>query len=106
MKCIKCENPALNESDFCAACEEKELSGICGFLYFSAINIIFAIFSCLFGSYKTMTILISGYNFLGELRILIGFEFICFTIIFGVALYTSVLFFRKKKKHLYFILSF
>ncbi|NHB63594.1 DUF2569 family protein [Photorhabdus sp. RW14-46] len=106
MKCIKCENPALHESDFCAACEEKELSRIGGFLYFPAINIIFAILSSLFSAYKTMTILISGYDFLGELRVLIGFEFICFTLIFGVALYTSVLFFRKKKKHLYFILSF
>ncbi len=83
MKCIKCENPALHESYFCAACEEKELSGIGGFLYFSAINIIFAILSSLFGSYKTMTILISGYDFLGELRILIGFEFI--PVIFQVA---------------------
>ncbi|MCW7763311.1 DUF2569 domain-containing protein [Photorhabdus luminescens] len=98
MKCIKCENPALNESDFCAACEEKELSGIGVFLYFPAINIIFAIFSALFSSYKTMTILISGYNFLGELRILMGLEFICFTIIFGIALYTSILFFKKKKR--------
>ncbi|MDB6370392.1 DUF2569 domain-containing protein [Photorhabdus bodei] len=98
MKCIKCENPVLHESDFCAACEEKELSRIGGFLYFPAINIIFVILSSLFSSYKTMTTLIFGYDFLGELRILIGFEFICFTIIFGVALYTSILFFRKKKK--------
>ncbi|MBS9437482.1 DUF2569 domain-containing protein [Photorhabdus noenieputensis] len=98
MKCIKCENPALHESDFCATCEEKELSGIGGFLYFPAINIIFAILSSLFSAYKTMTILISSYDFLGELRILIGFEFICFIIIFGVALYTSILFFKKKKK--------
>ncbi|OCA53986.1 hypothetical protein [Photorhabdus namnaonensis] len=82
MKCIKCEKPALHESDFCAACEDKELSGIGGFLYLPAINIIFAIFSSLFNSYKTMTILNSGYDFPGELRILIGFEFICFTIIF------------------------
>ncbi|RAW82500.1 hypothetical protein [Photorhabdus laumondii] len=76
MKCIKCENPALHESDFCAACEEKELSRIGGFLYFPAINIIFAILSSLFSAYKAMTILISGYDFLGELRVLIGFEFI------------------------------
>ncbi|WP_323839764.1 DUF2569 family protein [Photorhabdus africana] len=98
MKCIKCENRALHESDFCAACEAKELSGIGGFLYFPAINLIFVILSSLFSAYKTMTILISGYDFLGELRIFIGFEFICFIIIFGVALYTSILFFRKKKK--------
>ncbi|AWK41219.1 hypothetical protein GPY51_23985 [Photorhabdus laumondii subsp. laumondii] len=76
MKCIKCENPTLHESDFCAACEEKELSRIGGFLYFPAINIIFAILSSLFSAYKAMTILISGYDFLGELRVLIGFEFI------------------------------
>ncbi|PQQ26726.1 hypothetical protein C6H64_17795 [Photorhabdus luminescens] len=98
MKCIKCENPALHESDFCAVCEEKELNGIGGFLYFPAINIIFSIFSSLFSAYKTMTILISGYDFLGELRILIEFEFICFTIIFGIALYTSIIFFKKKKR--------
>ncbi|OCA53310.1 hypothetical protein [Photorhabdus namnaonensis] len=83
MKCIKCESPALHESDFCAACEEKELSGIGGFLYLPAINLIFAIFSSLFSSYKTMTILNSGYGFSGELRILIGFEFI--PVIFQVA---------------------
>ncbi|WP_391529416.1 DUF2569 domain-containing protein [Photorhabdus akhurstii] len=98
MKCIKCESPALHESDFCAACEEKELSVIGGFLYLPAINLIFEIFGSLFSSYKTMTILNSSYDSLGELRILIGFEFFCFTIIFGIALYTSILFFRKKKK--------
>ncbi|NHB62871.1 hypothetical protein C5472_17630 [Photorhabdus sp. RW14-46] len=69
-----------------------------GFLYFPAINLIFVILGSLFSAYKTMTILISGYDFLSELRIFIGFEFICFIIIFGVALYTSILFFRKKKK--------
>ncbi|EQB98703.1 DUF2569 domain-containing protein [Photorhabdus temperata] len=98
MKCIQCENPALHESDFCATCEEKELNGIGGFLYFPAINIIITILTSLFGSYKTMMILISGYDFLGKLRILIGFEFICFVIIFGIAFYTSILFFRKKEK--------
>ncbi|QXF32901.1 hypothetical protein CE143_06765 [Photorhabdus luminescens] len=92
------EHPDIACFNTSTVCEDKELSGIGGFLYLPAINVIFAIFSSLFNSYKTMTILNSGYDFLGELRILIGFEFICFTIIFGVALYTSILFFRKKNK--------
>ncbi|PQQ33852.1 hypothetical protein C6H69_08205 [Photorhabdus luminescens] len=92
------EHPDISCFNTSTVYEEKELSGIGGFLYLPAINIIFAIFSSLFSSYKTMTILTSSYDFPGELYILIGFEFICFTIIFGVALYTSIIFFKKKKR--------
>ncbi|WP_166310563.1 hypothetical protein [Photorhabdus cinerea] len=68
-----------------------------GYLYFPTINIIITILTSLFSAYNTMMLFISSYDFSSKLHALIGFEFICFMIIFTISLYTSILFSKKIK---------
>ncbi len=41
--CIQCDSEALKDSDFCAACEEREFKKIRGWLYVPALGLVLSI---------------------------------------------------------------
>lgn len=97
-QCINCDSPAIQYSDFCAPCENKELSKIGGFLYLPALGLVVSIFTLFFSAYSTMRLLVIGYDVLGDLRQLLAFEFVSSFIFLALCFYTAVLFFQKKAK--------
>ncbi|WP_447876151.1 DUF2569 domain-containing protein [Serratia fonticola] len=98
MKCMNCEAEVVRGSDYCDACEKKELGKIGGFLYLPALGIILSVISSIYGllssikSYHSVTAITSAlYPF-------IIFQIIWFAILLALSVYITGIFFGKKKK--------
>ncbi|WP_447884124.1 DUF2569 domain-containing protein [Serratia fonticola] len=98
MKCMNCEAEVVRGSDYCDACEKKELGKIGGFLYLPALGIILSVIFSIYGllssikSYHSVTAITSAlYPF-------IIFQIICFAILLALSVYITGIFFGKKKK--------
>ena len=97
--CIQCANDAIEDSDFCADCEDREFRKIRGWLYVPAIGVVLSVLGNLFGITTTLRLLIDNYSQLeGSSKAILQFEVLGFIGMFLFALYVAGLFFRKKRE--------
>lgn len=98
MKCIKCDQPAISESDYCAACEKKELSKIGGWLWFPLVGLTLG--GCMYAAsfVKNIQVLvISNESINNTIKSLIIFEAAMMLALVIGCIYIGSLFFRKKR---------
>lgn len=97
--CIQCDSEALNGSDFCAVCEEREFKKIRGWLYLPAIGLVLTILANMMAVGYTTRILMEHFAFIGGIqKAMLFFELFSFIGMFGYAIYVTSLFFRKKRQ--------
>ena len=97
--CIQCDNEAIKDSDYCAACEEKEFKRIRGWLYVPALGLVLSILFNFMAFVNTLKIITNNYDyFTGAAWGVLIFEAVGFAGLFASAIYVSSLFFRKKRQ--------
>lgn len=97
--CIQCDNPALENADFCAACEEKEFRKIGGWLWLPAIGLVISIIGNGFSIQYTLRLIIDHYAQLtGSLTGILFFELFAFIGFMALTIYVASFFFRKKRQ--------
>lgn len=97
--CIQCANDAIEDSDFCADCEDREFRKIRGWLIVPAIGVVASVLINLFSINTTLRLLINNYaQMSGNLKGILLFELLAFVGMFLFALYVAGLFFRKKRE--------
>ncbi|MFS2221064.1 DUF2569 domain-containing protein [Pantoea sp. B65] len=97
MQCIKCENEAIKNSDYCQGCEENAFKKIGGFLYIPAVSIVLSICFSTFQAMGALKYLLYPDNIRSVIPLII-FEFCGWLMIAGLAVYTAGQFFRKRRK--------
>ncbi|WP_187498580.1 DUF2569 family protein [Erwinia aphidicola] len=106
MECIKCDQPAMSESDYCAACEKKELSKIGGWLWFPLTALILN--GCIYTAsfVNNVNILVLNYkNISNTLKLLLIYETAMMLALVTASIYLGSIFFRKKRTlPLYYII--
>jgi len=98
MECINCDQPAISESEYCAACEKKELSKIGGWLWFPLVGLILG--GCMYaaGFVNNVQILVINHeNINNTLKSLLIFEAAMMLSLVIGSIYIGSLFFRKKR---------
>ncbi|MGY5958734.1 DUF2569 domain-containing protein [Kosakonia sp. BK9b] len=96
--CIQCDKEALKDSDYCAQCEEREFKKIRGWLYVAAFGLIMSILSTVLSINSSLRLLMEYYAQIdGTRKAILFFELFAWLILFGFSLFTSSLFFRKKR---------
>ncbi|WP_039055551.1 DUF2569 domain-containing protein [Enterobacter sp. Bisph1] len=105
--CINCDNEALNESDYCAACEEREFKKIRGWLFVPAIGLVLSFLGLIVSINTSVRILMDHYGELisGQKTLLI-LELVFFVAMLVYSLYVGSLFFRKKRQLPRFYIGF
>ncbi|HHQ6631264.1 TPA: DUF2569 domain-containing protein [Serratia fonticola] len=98
MKCMNCDAEVVRGSDFCEACEQKELGKIGGFLYLPALGIILSVISSIYGLLSSIKSYHSVTGITSALYPFIIYQIICFAILLALSVYITGVFFGKKKK--------
>lgn len=97
--CIQCDSEALKDSDFCAACEEREFKKIRGWLYVPALGLVLSIIVNMVAINFNIRFLLEHFPAIGSTqKAILFFELFAFVGMFGFAVFTSSLFFRKKRQ--------
>ncbi|CAI1829184.1 DUF2569 domain-containing protein [Serratia proteamaculans] len=97
--CIQCNNQALQDSDFCANCENKEFKKIRGWLFVPAFGLLIGIIANIVALTNTLKIALNNYDVLqAALKGILFFELFSFIGLFLLSVYTTSLFFRKKRQ--------
>ncbi len=97
--CLQCDNEALKDSDFCAACEEREFKKIRGWLFVPAIGLVLSLIGNVVSINTSMRILMEHYGAIsGKWQALLIFELVFYIAMFAYTLFVSSLFFRKKRQ--------
>lgn len=97
--CMQCANDALEDSDFCADCEDREFRKIRGWLFVPAIALVLSPLARLFSINTTLRLLLDDYSGMsGNLKGILLFELLAFIGMFLFGLYVAGLFFRKKRE--------
>lgn len=96
--CIQCDKQALKDSDFCADCEDREFKKIRGWLYVAALGLILSILSAILSINTSIRVLMEYYAQIDSARRgILFFELFAWLGLFGFSVFTSSLFFRKKR---------
>lgn len=96
--CMQCANDALEDSDFCADCEDREFRRIRGWLIVPGIALVLSVLVNLFSINAALRLLIDQHSAMsGNLKGIVLFELLAFIGMFLFTLYVSGLFFRKKR---------
>lgn len=97
--CIQCASDALEDSDFCADCEDREFRKIRGWLIVPAIGLVLSVVVNLLSINITLRLLIDNYSQLeGSSKAILQLELLAFIGMFLFTLYVAGLFFRKKRE--------
>ena len=97
--CMQCVSDALEDSDFCADCEDREFRKIRGWLYVPAIGLVLSLLAHLLSINTTLRLLIDNYSRIsGNVKGILLFELLAFIGMFLFGLYVAGLFFRKKRE--------
>lgn len=97
--CIQCDNQALQDSDFCTDCENKEFKKIRGWLFVPAFGMLISIIGHIVAITNTLKIALNHYDVLQvALKGILFFELFSFIGLFLLSIYTTSLFFRKKRQ--------
>ncbi|MGO3566201.1 MAG: DUF2569 family protein [Serratia grimesii] len=92
--CIQCDNQALQDSDFCADCENKEFKKIRGWLFVPAFGLLISIIGHIVAITNTLKIALNHYDVLQvALKGILFFELFSFIGLFLLSIYTTSLFF-------------
>jgi hypothetical protein len=95
---MNCEAEVVRGSDYCDACEKKELGKIGGFLYLPALGIILSVISNIYGLLSSIKNYHGITGVTSALYPFIIFQIICFAILLALSVYITGVFFGKKKK--------
>lgn len=97
MECLNCKSDALRGSDYCEACEKKELGKIGGWLYLPAISLILSIILYSMNGFRSLELYLDARHVLGNLAnpVLLNTVLVFALVLFGI--YVGSLFFRKRK---------
>lgn len=97
--CLQCDNEALQGSDFCATCEEREFKKIRGWLYVPALGLVLSIIANIMGINFNLRFLMENDALIGGTqKAILYFELLSFLGMFAFSVYVSTLFFRKKRQ--------
>ena len=96
--CIQCASDALEGSDFCADCEDREFRKIRGWLIVPAISLVLSVLINLLSIAAMLRLLIEHHSGMsGTVNAVMLFELLAFIGMFLFSLYVAGLFFRKKR---------
>lgn len=98
MKCINCDNDARKESGLCTACEAQEQQKINGILYLPALGIILSIMMTPYSLYEFISMVLAHFQKTGFVSVYSLFAVLCLLVAFGMAIFTALTFFRRKKR--------
>lgn len=106
MKCMNCDAEVVRGSDYCDACEDKELGKIGGFLYLPALGIILSIISGIYGFLSSIKSYHGVTDITTALYPFIIYQMVCFAILLALSVYITGVFFGKKKKTPFYYILF
>lgn len=96
--CMQCDSDALEGSDFCADCEDREFRKIRGWLIVPGIGLVLSVLVNLLSITATLRLLIDHHSEMpGTVNAVMLFELLAFIGMFLFTLYVAGLFFRKKR---------
>ncbi len=98
MKCITCDNEALSDSDSCDACERKAFSKIGGLLWVPAFGLVAGLIMYLFSITNIISVIGPVRQNVPHIMPLIIFELVGQIVLALLAVYTAVLFFKRRRR--------
>ncbi|RWR03407.1 hypothetical protein ED28_00010 [[Pantoea] beijingensis] len=98
MECIKCNEQAVAESDYCAACEKKIFSRPGGWLWLPLTGLAFMNGTLVVSIVRAVQVLFQANGILdNKIKALIYYDVIMMLILLGVGIYIAGMFFRRKR---------
>ncbi|MEG2398130.1 MAG: DUF2569 domain-containing protein [Citrobacter sp.] len=93
--CASCGEKVLPPDSHCARCENKKYTGIGGWLYLPAMTLVLSVISGGVGFFGVAAFVLHTE---AEVSALVIFELVCMTALLILVIYTTVLFFKKKRQ--------